>query len=230
MLLRIEDHDRARSRPEFEAAILEDLEWLGFHPDAEIVRQSERGELYERALTYLRSQGRIYACACSRSEIGSRPYPGTCRERRLGLDRGLGLRVRMDDLTEPFDDLRLGHQEQHPSQQCGDLLVRDRDGNWTYQFAVVVDDWLQGVNVIIRGEDLLDSTGRQLQLARHLGRAIPPRFLHHELIMKAQTKKLSKADGDTGIRVLRAKGWTRDQVIAEALSLARRNQSLMPDP
>ena len=79
--------------------------------------------------------------------------------------------MRLDSTIERFEDLRLGPQEQRPSEQCGDVLVRDRDGNWTYQFAVVVDDWLQGVNLVIRGEDLLDSTGRQIQLARLLGRA-----------------------------------------------------------
>ena len=86
------------------------------------------------------------------------------------------------------------------------MLVRDRHGNWTYQFAVVVDDWLQGVNLVIRGEDLLDSTGRQIQLARLLGSDEPPAFLHHALLMKTATQKLSKSDGDTGVRDLRAKG------------------------
>src|SRR5205823_14161418 len=94
----------------------------------------------------------------------------------------------------------------------GDL----REGNWTYQFAVVVDDWRQGVNLVVRGEDLLDSTGRQMQLARLLGRTEPPRFLHHRLLMKSPAQKLSKSDGDTGVRDLRAKGWSREQVFAAA--------------
>ena len=100
------------------------------------------------------------------------------------------------------------------------MLVRDRDRHWTYQFAVVVDDWLQGVNLVIRGEDLLDSTGRQIQLARLVGRAQPPAFLHHELLMKTATQKLSKSDGDTGVRDLRAKGWSAEAVIDRATSLA----------
>jgi glutamyl-tRNA synthetase/glutamyl-Q tRNA(Asp) synthetase len=124
--------------------------------------------------------------------------------------------VRLDPSHERFDDLRLGPQEQIPSDQCGDLLARDRQGNWTYQFAVVVDDWLQGVNLVIRGEDLLDSTGRQIQLARLIGREAPPDFLHHALIMKTPSQKLSKSDGDTGVRDLRAKGWTAGQVISAA--------------
>lgn len=220
VLLRIEDHDRDRSRPEFEAALLEDLAWLGFAADGEVTRQSERGTLYERALDGLRQRGRTYACECSRSEIGSGRYPGTCREKNLQELAGRGIRVKLDDTTERFDDLRLGPQEQRPSEQCGDVLVRDRHGNWTYQFAVVVDDWLQGVNLVIRGEDLLDSTGRQMQLARLIGREQPPAFLHHELLMKSPSQKLSKSDGDTGVRDLRAKGWTAEAVIDRAIGLA----------
>lgn len=216
VLLRIEDHDRSRCRQEFEDALLEDLSWLGFVADGEVTRQSERGAYYDGALDDLRRRGLVYACECSRADIGAGPYPGTCRDKRLPEAAGLGTRVRLEPSVERFDDLRLGPQEQRPSEQCGDLLVRDRHGNWTYQFAVVVDDRLQGVNVVIRGEDLLDSTGRQIQLARLLGRGEPPAFLHHELLMKTPTQKLSKSDGDTGVRDLRAKGWTADAVIAAA--------------
>ena len=220
VLLRIEDHDRARSRPEFEAVLLEDLAWLGFAADGEVTRQSERGQLYARMLDDLRSRGLTYACECSRGDIGAGPYSGTCRDKHLAESEALGIRVRMGPAIERFDDLRLGPQEQRPSEQCGDLLARDRHGNWTYQFAVVVDDWLQDVNLVVRGEDLLDSTGRQLQLGRLLGRQRPPAFLHHELLMKSPTQKLSKSDGDTGVRDLRAKGWSAEAVIARATSLA----------
>ena len=137
---------------------------------------------------------------------------------------GVGLRVRLEPSVERFVDLRLGPQEQRPSEQCGDLLVRDRDGNWTYQFAATVDDFVQGVTLVIRGDDLLASTGRQIQLARLLGRAEPPAFLHHPLIMKSPTQKLSKSDGDTGIRDLRARGWTPAQVIEHALVARRVNR------
>jgi glutamyl/glutaminyl-tRNA synthetase len=129
--------------------------------------------------------------------------------------------VRLEPTVERFVDLRHGPQEQRPSEQCGDLLVRDRDGNWTYQFAAAVDDLAQGVTLVIRGVDLLASTGRQIQLARLLGRAEPPAFLHHGLIMKSVDQKLSKSDGDTGIRELRARGWTPADVIARALSRVR---------
>jgi glutamyl-Q tRNA(Asp) synthetase len=236
VLLRIEDHDRQRSRPAFEAAILEDLAWLGFAPDEPPVRQSERNDIYIRALDGLRARGLVYACRCSRVEIeiarGSDAelcYRGTCRDRGLAEGPGLGLRVRLEPSVERFVDLRLGPQEQMPSEQCGDLLVRDRDGNWTYQFAAAVDDYVQGVTLVVRGMDLLASTGRQLQLARLLGRTEPPEFLHHALIMKptsakgygGQAVKLSKSDGDTGIGELRAHGWTPAEVIGHALSMVR---------
>ena len=111
-------------------------------------------------------------------------YPGTCRQLGVVEGPGVGLRVRLDPSIERFVDLRLGLQQQRPSEQCGDLLVRDRDGNWTYQFAAAVDDYVQGVTLVIRGTDLLSSTGRQIQLARLLGRSEPAEFLHHALIMK----------------------------------------------
>ena len=230
VLLRIEDHDRARSRQEFEAALLEDLAWLGFVADGAPARQSERDGVYERALDDLRQRGLTYACECSRADVGANRYPGTCRDRHLCESPGAGVRVMLDPAVERFDDLRLGPQEQRPSEQCGDLLVRDRHGNWTYQFAVVVDDWLQNVNLVIRGEDLLEFTGRQIQLARLLGRERPPAFLHHELLMKTATQKLSKSDGDSGVRDLRAKGWTAEAVIARAAQLAGLSRDQTPEP
>jgi glutamyl/glutaminyl-tRNA synthetase len=212
VLLRIEDHDRQRSRKEYEEAILEDLDWLGFVADGPSVRQSERHLIYKDALDSLRRKGLVYACECSRSDLDGGRYPGTCANKHLAETPGLSLRIRLEPTVEHFDDLRLGPQAQQPSAQCGDLLARDREGNWTYQFAVVVDDWKQGINLVVRGEDLLDSTGRQIQLARLLGRSEPPRFLHHELLMKTPTQKLSKSDGDTGVRDLRAKGFTPERV------------------
>lgn len=219
VLLRIEDHDRQRSRPEFERSILEDLAWLGFSADSPLVRQSERGELYEDALDALRRQGLVYACECARSDFEGSRYPGTCRDKHLRERPGTGLRVRLDPSIERFTDWRHGIQEQRPSEEHGDLLVRDREGNWTYQFAATVDDLLQGVTLVIRGDDLVSSTGRQLQLARLLGRKDPPEFLHHSLVMKTPTQKLSKSDGDTGVRELRARGWSAMDVLERAAAL-----------
>ncbi len=151
---------------------------------------------------------------------GAPRYPGTCRDKGLPEGSGRGTRVRLDPSTERFDDLRHGPQAQRPIDQCGDLLVRDRDGNWTYQFAVAVDDAAQGITLVIRGDDLLSSTGRQIQIARFLGRSDPPRFLHHALVMKSATQKLSKADRDTSVRDLRASGRSAADVIGEAAALA----------
>jgi glutamyl/glutaminyl-tRNA synthetase len=236
VLLRIEDHDRQRSRPEYERAIQEDLDWLGFVADEDGGRQSERGAIYEAALAGLRAKGLVYACECSRAQINdaasgdaspggagfSRPpiYPGTCRFKSLAERAGLGVRIRLEPSVERFDDLCHGPQEQRPFEQCGDLLARDRDGNWTYQFAVSVDDLQQRITHVIRGHDLLDSTGRQLQLARLMGREQPPIFLHHPLVMKSATQKLSKADCDTSVRDLRNAGRSAAEVIGEAAWLA----------
>jgi glutamyl-tRNA synthetase/glutamyl-Q tRNA(Asp) synthetase len=227
VLVRIEDHDRQRSRASYERAILEDLDWLGFVGDGAPVRQSERHEMYSSALDRLRAQGLVYACDCSRAAYASElRYPGTCRDRELADAPGYGVRVRIDPGIERFDDLRHGLQEQEPAAQCGDLLVRDRHGNWAYQFAVVVDDAEQGVTLVVRGDDLLESTGRQIRLARLLGRQTPPRFFHHGLLMKSPTQKMSKSDGDTGVRELRDRGWTPEMVIGEAAARA----GLIPAP
>ena len=237
VLLRIEDHDRQRSRPEFERAILDDLDWLGFSPDHPTTeafragecegRQSDRDAIYLSALGELRQHGLVYACECSRRDIvasgppgGELRYSGTCAERHLAEGPGRGLRLRLEPSIEGFFDGMHGPVEQCPAEQCGDVLLRDRDSNWTYQFAVTVDDLRQGVTLVIRGEDLLESTGRQLQIARALGRAEPPRFVHHPLLMKSATQKLSKADGDTSVRDLRGRGMTAAEVIGRAAAAA----------
>jgi glutamyl-tRNA synthetase/glutamyl-Q tRNA(Asp) synthetase len=228
VLLRIEDHDRQRCRPEYEHAILEDLVWLGFRADGPAVRQRDRDSIYRAALARLARQGLVYGCRCSRAEIlglaaqprpSELPYPGTCRHRGIPLGDGVGWRLRIEPGEEHFVDRLAGPQRQDPSLQCGDLLLRDRLGNWTYQFAVTVDDAEQGVTDVIRGMDLLESTARQIRLARLLGREQPPVFWHHPLVMKSATEKLSKSDGATGVRALRAAGWTAAQVL-EAASLA----------
>jgi glutamyl-tRNA synthetase/glutamyl-Q tRNA(Asp) synthetase len=225
VVLRIEDHDATRCREEFVEALREDLEWLGFVPDEEAPRQSERHARYEEVLQDLRARGLAYVCACSRRDIAEiagdafneeTRYPGTCRELGLEPGPGRGWRVIMEPGSETFRDLLLGEMSQEPSSQCGDLLVRDRLGNWTYQFAVTVDDMDQGIDLVVRGEDLLSSTGRQLRLARMLGRQQMPLFLHHPLIMKPSGEKLSKASGDTGVREMRAAGMSLGEVVQSA--------------
>lgn len=223
VLLRIEDHDRARCRPEFEASIREDLAWLGFVADSEVPRQSERGARYAEVFADLEAHGLAYPCACSRRDIAAvagpsineEPrYPGSCRERHLAPASTLARRVKIEPGVETFTDLRLSAQSQSPDDQCGDFLIRDRLGNWTYQFCVTVDDFDQSVTLVVRGEDLLASTGRQIRLARMIGRTTMPQFLHHALLLKPGGAKLSKSDGDTGVREMRAAGVTPAEVVA----------------
>jgi len=263
VLLRIEDHDRERCRPEYETAILDDLDWLGYRPDifhtgafrAGVCdgRQSDRETVYREAVGVLKREGLVYGCDCTRTAIDERGtksgergarsegrgarseergaiaesteiaelrYDGHCRDRGLPLADGYGWRIRMEPGVERFVDQRLGLQTQDPWAQCGDVLIRDRLGNWTYQFAVSVDDFRQGIDLVVRGADLLPSTGRQIRIARLLGRDRPAAFLHHPLIMKSAAQKLSKSDGDTGIRDLRAQGATSAHVIDLARSMA----------
>jgi glutamyl-tRNA synthetase/glutamyl-Q tRNA(Asp) synthetase len=252
VLLRIEDHDRERSRREYETGVLDDLDWLGYRPDIFPTdafragrcdgRQSDREHVYREAFEILRGKGLVYACDCTRRALtatgrrdGSQEtselyYPGNCRDRNLPIEDGYGWRLRLEAGVETFEDMRMGPQRQSPAEQCGDVLLRDRHGNWTYQFAVTVDDWRQDIDLVIRGADLLQSTGRQIRIARLLGRERPPSFLHHPLIMKGADQKLSKSDGDTGVRDLRARGWSVAEVIAAARSVAKLNPAYGPNP
>jgi glutamyl-tRNA synthetase/glutamyl-Q tRNA(Asp) synthetase len=208
VVLRIEDHDRQRARREYEAALLDDLDWLGFRADIYPTddfrrgrcdgRQSDRHRVYSEALESLRTRGLVYACDCTRKLLTGTVYSGRCRERGLPLQDGIGWRVRLD------------------AEAGGDVLVRDWLRNWTYHWCVTVDDTVQHITHVIRGEDLRASTKRQMALARLLGRVSPATFVHHPLVMKSATQKLSKSDGDSGIRDLRAAGWSAARVIGHA--------------
>jgi glutamyl-Q tRNA(Asp) synthetase len=225
VLLRIEDHDRQRSRAEYDAAVLEDLAWLGFVADVGPVRQSdaEAHAAYRAAADALRDQGLVYGCDCTRSTFGSwatargRPWsgpgcPGACRER--GLD-GPVLRVALGGGSEAWMDLLVGPCAGDVAP-AGDLPIRDRHGNWTYSFGVVVDDHRQGVDTVVRGRDLLHATPTQIRLARRLGREALPAYLHHRLIPRPDGTKLSKSSGDTGVRELRDAGHSAREVVAMA--------------
>ncbi len=236
VLLRIEDHDRQRARREYERALLDDLDWLGFEPDRYPTadfrrgscagRQSDRHAFYAAAATRLERAGLLYGCTCSRQDIErSRAAgaivgcPGRCRDRGMPLTDGVAWRMRTEPGEESFDDWLAGPQVS-PVDEGSDVVVRDRHGNWTYQFAVTVDDLTQGVDLVVRGRDLLPSTGTQIRLASRLGRIAPPRFAHHPLVMKAPGRKLSKAARDSGIRDLRAAGWRPEAVIGHCARLA----------
>lgn len=240
VILRVEDHDRGRSRPEYEEALLDDLERLGLTPDEPSpgdfragptpYRQSDAAWAYEAALDALRGQGLVYACDCARSTFAAweaergRPWqgigcPGGCRERALPEDEGTGLRVAVGAGTERWVDLLAGPLADEPAA-AGDLLARDRTGNWTYAFCVVVDDARHGVDLVIRGRDLLDATPVQIRLARLLGRETPPQFLHHPLIRRVSGQKLSKAERDTAVRALLDAGRTPSELFGIAARLA----------
>lgn len=241
VLLRLEDHDRGRCRPAFEQGILDDLDWLGLVPDegstasyralphGHPYRQGDQGGRYAAALDRLAADGLVYPCRCSRGEIaraapvpeGVEPrYPGTCRHAGVPPEATAARRVALGDAEEAVHDLRLGAMHQRPAAQGGDLLARDRHGNWSYQFAVVVDDLAQGIDVVIRGEDLLASCGRQQRLGVLLGRPAPPRWLHHPLLRRPDGQKLSKALGDTALAARRAAGATPAQLFGEAAHAA----------
>jgi glutamyl/glutaminyl-tRNA synthetase len=229
VLLRIEDHDRTRSRPDYDQALLEDLAWLGFTPDEGPVRQSDDDRPYAGALERLRSDGLVYGCDCSRStfeawahEHGRRWHgpgcPGGCRGR--GLD-GPVLRAALGGGSEAWMDVLVGPCSDEVAAD-GDLPIRDRDGHWTYPYSVVVDDLRQEVDLVVRGRDLLGATAAQIRLGRLLGRSRPATFAHHPLVRDDRGRKLSKADGATSVRDLRAAGRTAGDVIGLAVAAAGR--------
>ena len=236
VLLRIEDHDRQRCRPEYETALLDDLDRLGIaadEPSTDDVRagpspfrQSDNDEAYEVAIGRLSAAADVYACDCSRSTFAAwrkttgRAWsgpgcPGGCRGRGLAPRVNLGLRTALGDGEEGWDDLLLGTQAGAVAPD-GDVLVRDRNGNWTYALCVVVDDRRHGVDLVVRGADLLGSTAAQIRLGALLGRPAPPRFGHHPLVLRADGSKLSKADGATAVGELLDSGRTVEELVGEA--------------
>lgn len=237
VVLRIEDHDRQRCRPEYEAALLDDLDRLGIAADEPSTddlragpspyRQSDNRSVYAATSDDLADRGLVYACDCSRSTYAAwraahgRAWagpgcPGGCSERGLDVRRDdVGLRVVLGDGEEWWEDTLLGRQSGDVAPD-GDLLVRDRNGNWTYAFCVVVDDLRHDVDLVVRGEDLVDSTAVQIRLGRLLGREEPPVFAHHPLVRRPDGSKLSKADGATAIGDLLDAGATPGMLLGEA--------------
>lgn len=222
--VRIEDHDRQRCRPEFIDELKADLEWLGFVPTngGGWSQQGSHDECFHDSLAQLRELGLVYACRCSRKDLNAEPgalerrYPGTCRALGLPEEPGTCLRVRLPEDEVRFYDARHGWQTQRPAGQCGDPVIRDRLGQWTYQFAVAVDDLIEQIDWIIRGDDLLESTGRQLLLARLLGRKQPLYLYHHPLIVNPEGTKLSKRDLAAPIKTLRDRGDAASEIIGQA--------------
>ena len=201
-LVRIEDVDEPRSRPGAAGAILATLTRYGFEGDGDVVRQSERGALYEAALQRLRHEGATYPCACSRRELagapmgatGERVYPGTCRgtpARTAGPGNALAERLSVESAVIEFDDLLQGPQRQDLARDVGDFVIRRADGLYAYQLAVVVDDAAQGITSVVRGADLLASTPRQIYVQRRLALSTPS-YLHVPVAINPAGEKLSK--------------------------------------
>lgn len=222
-VLRIEDIDPQRSRKEYAELIMDDLHWLGLDWDAGPYYQSERGQYYEEALQRLESQGLLYPCYCTRADImatqaphesdGRVVYKGTCRHLPPGRRTGpAALRARVPDgdaAIYRFADGHYGEQAVDLATQCGDFIVRRKDGAWAYQLAVVVDDALMGITEVVRGRDLLLSSPQQIYLAQRLGFA-PPRFTHLPLLCNAEGQRLSKRDRGLDLATLRGRCSARE--------------------
>jgi glutamyl-Q tRNA(Asp) synthetase len=235
-LLRIEDIDPARCRPEFEAAILEDLGWLGLDWERPVRRQSDHLADYRGALDRLRGLGVLYPCFCSRKDIAaavSAPhgpegpvYPGTCRAlpaeiAHVRQERGDPYALRLDvakaqAMTGPltFQDEREGRVAARP-ETLGDVVLARRDAPASYHLCVTVDDHLQGVTLVTRGVDLFHATHIHRLLQAILDLNVPT-YLHHLLLTNAAGERLSKRDGAVAIRALRQAGRSAAEVRALA--------------
>jgi len=235
-LLRIEDIDPARCRPEFEAAILEDLAWLGLDWDGPVRRQSDHLADYQAALDRLRDMGLLYPCFCSRKDIAAAVaaphgpegpvYPGTCRNQPADLvrerqARGDPYALRLDvaraqAMAGPltFVDECEGTVEARP-ESLGDVVLARRDAPASYHLCVTLDDHLQGVTLVTRGVDLFHATHihRLLQAILHLN---VPTYRHHLLLTNAAGERLSKRDEAVALRAMRQAGRSAAEVRALA--------------
>lgn len=223
LILRLEDHDRQRCQIAFEKSIKEDVAWIGIKGEWQL--QSNNQHAHLKALEKLKEAGLLYYCTCSRKSHHHKQskkslelhYDGHCRGQKIKPKEDFGIRLQIPDQTIDFEDLFCGHQNQHPSQQCGDLLVKDRVDNYTYNFAVVVDDMISGVNLVIRGADLLHCTGRQKILYSLLGQQQKITYGHHRLIYDSQGQKLSKKNRSKTILSQKKEGASPEKLIGEAL-------------
>ncbi|WP_151958692.1 tRNA glutamyl-Q(34) synthetase GluQRS [Acinetobacter junii] len=190
-LVRIEDTDIPRIYPNSETHILSCIDAFQFEPDAEIIFQKDRLTIYEQVLDQLKQQHAIYACQCTRKMLGSNHiYAGTCRDLNLDFAEQ-AIRLKVDDLLICFEDRLQGRQCSNLKDDLGDFVLKRRDGIISYQLAVVVDDYLQGITHVVRGADLLDNTARQIWLGSILNYPSLS-YMHLPLAMNDQGQKLSK--------------------------------------
>ncbi|NLE80941.1 MAG: tRNA glutamyl-Q(34) synthetase GluQRS [Rhodococcus sp.] len=238
-LLRVEDLDRVREGSRQRQ--LDDLAALGLDWDGEVLDQSARLEHYEKAITQLRDAGRTYECFCTRKEILGAPsaphapdgaYPGTCRNltpqqrREKAASRPAALRLRSDTSSYTITDLLHGTY----TGTVDDFVLRRGDGTPAYNLAVVVDDGAQGIDQVVRGDDLLSSTPRQAYLAELLGLPIP-HYAHVPLALNSEGKRLAKRDGAVTLADQQALGRTPTQVLgvlAESLRMSRPGEIVSP--
>ncbi|MGI9239561.1 MAG: tRNA glutamyl-Q(34) synthetase GluQRS [Verrucomicrobiales bacterium] len=227
-LMRIEDIDTTRVRAEYEAAIDEDLAWLGLEWERPVRRQSEHLDDYSAALKVLSTDGLIYPCFCTRREIEEAAraphgpsgglYPGTCRSlalteveerKRQGASYALRLDVEKASAATGelfWSDCKIGRQQARP-ELLGDVILARKDIATSYHLAVVVDDALQGITLVTRGEDLLESTHVHRLLQELLGLPVPE-WWHHRLILDDEGRRMSKRDESLTLRALREAGAT----------------------
>jgi len=190
-LVRIEDTDIPRIFPNSETHILSCIDAFQFEPDAEIIFQKNRFEIYEQVLEQLKQFDAIYACQCTRKMLGSNHiYAGTCRDLNLEF-ADQAIRLKVTDQQICFEDRLQGRQCSNLLHELGDFVLKRRDGIISYQLAVVVDDYLQGISHVVRGADLLDNTARQIWLGSLLGYPNLS-YMHLPLAMNDQGQKLSK--------------------------------------
>ena len=190
-LVRIEDTDIPRIYPGSEEHILRAMEVFQLEPDAEIIFQKDRLDIYEDVIQQLRQQDLVYACQCTRKMLGSNHiYQDTCRDLGLAFEHQ-AIRLKIEDVEICFEDRLQGRHCSELKKDLGDFVLKRRDGIINYQLAVVVDDYLQGMTHVVRGADLLDNTERQIYLGQLLGY---PRlsYMHLPLAMNDQGQKLSK--------------------------------------
>jgi len=226
-VLRMEDIDSPRVKKGAAAQAIEDLHWMGLDWDEGPIMQSQRRAQHEQALAQLQDKELVYPCTCSRLDIeraGSAPhaeheaatYPGTCAGRRAADADSLGKpyawRFRIADPDAKFVDRFQGRTRIHLRNMGGDFVVWKADGTPAYQLAVVVDDAAQGITEVIRGDDLIPSTPRQLLLYQALGMK-PPNFCHVPLVVGTDGRRLAKRHGDTRLCSLREGGVQADDLV-----------------
>ena len=238
MLLRIEDLDPERCRPEYAEQLKRDLDWLGLDWDVEQTPQSQRGEAYRATFDALAAQGLVYPCYCSRAELhaasaphasdGTYIYAGTCRNltaaQRAEKTRRPAWRVRVPEERVTVTDRLQGDYTQDLARECGDFILRRSDGVYAYQLAVVTDDAAGGVTQVVRGRDLLPSAPRQRWLQRTLG-LMEPEYCHVPLLTAPDGRRLSKREKDLDLGALRQR-YTPEALVGQLACLA----GLQPEP